>query len=53
MKFQIKMTMTLATIYGHDTETEEGNRVCLVVAGLGAIENAGKKVENNMVQRLY
>lgn len=48
MKYQIEMTMAIATIYGHNIEIEEEKRVCLIVAGLGAVnetaKNAGKQV---------
>lgn len=43
MKYQIEMTMALATIYGHDIEIEEEKRLCLIVAGLGAINEAAKE----------
>lgn len=42
MKYQIEMTMALATIYGHDIELEEEKRLCLIVAGLGAVNEAAK-----------
>ena len=44
MKYQIEMTMALAVVYGHDITTEEKKRVCLIVAGLGAIGKAAKTV---------
>ncbi|WP_374318447.1 EcsC family protein [Aquabacterium sp.] len=43
MKFQIEMTMALATVYGHDILLEEEKRLCLIVAGLGAISEAAKE----------
>lgn len=42
MKYQIEMTMAIATIYGHDITIEEEKRLCLIVAGLGAINEAAK-----------
>ncbi|MGN5593988.1 EcsC family protein [Stutzerimonas nitrititolerans] len=42
MKYQIEMTMAIATIYGHDITIEEEKRLCLMVAGLGAINEAAK-----------
>ena len=42
MKYQIEMTMALAVVYGHDIEVEEEKRLCLLVAGLGAINQAAK-----------
>lgn len=43
MKYQIEMTMALATIYGHDIETEEGKRLCFIIAGLGAVNESVKQ----------
>lgn len=43
MKYQIEMTMALATIYEHDIMLEEEQRLCLIIAGLGAINEAAKK----------
>jgi len=43
MKYQIEMTMALAVVYGHNIEVEEQKRLCLIVAGLGAINEAAKK----------
>ncbi len=43
MKYQIEMTMAIATIYDHDIEIEEEKRICLIIAGLGAINEAAKE----------
>ncbi len=43
MKFQIDMTMALAEIYGQDITDEETKRLCLIIAGLGAINEAAKE----------
>ena len=43
MKFQIEMTMALATVYGHDILIEEEKRLCYIVAGLGAMSEAAKE----------
>lgn len=43
MKYQIEMTMAIATVYGHDITIEEEKRICLIVAGLGAITQAAKE----------
>ncbi|MDR3491502.1 MAG: EcsC family protein [Gammaproteobacteria bacterium] len=43
MKYQIEMTMALATVYGHDITNNEEQRICLIVAGLGTINEAGKE----------
>ncbi len=42
MKYQIEMTMAIAVVYGHDITVEEEKRLCLIVAGLGAINQAAK-----------
>lgn len=42
MKFQIEMTMALATVYDHDILLEEEKRLCYIIAGLGAISEAAK-----------
>jgi uncharacterized protein (DUF697 family) len=43
MKFQIEMTMALATVYGHDILIEEEKRLCYIIAGLGAMSEAAKE----------
>lgn len=43
MKFQIEMTMALATVYGHDILIEEEKRLCYIIAGLGAMNEAAKE----------
>jgi len=43
MKYQIEMVMALAVVYGHDIEKEEEQRMCLIVAGLGAVNEAAKQ----------
>lgn len=43
MKFQIEMTMALATVYGHNILLEEEKRICYIIAGLGAINEAAKE----------
>lgn len=43
MKFQIEMTMALATIYGHNILIEEEKRICYIIAGLGAINETAKE----------
>lgn len=43
MKYQIEMTMALAVVFGHDIEIEEEKRLCLLIAGLGAINQATKE----------
>ena len=52
MKYQIEMTMALATVYGYDIEVEEQKRICLIVAGLGAINEGAKKGGAQWAQRL-
>jgi len=59
MKYQIEMTMAIATVYGHDVTLEEEKRLCLLVAGLGAMNEAakaggkelGKKASVKMMQQ--
>jgi len=43
MKFQIEMTMALAHIYDHDILEEEEKRLCFLIAGLGAMNQATQK----------
>jgi len=43
MKYQIEMTMAIAVIYGHDIRVEEQKMLCLIIAGLGAINKATKE----------
>jgi hypothetical protein len=43
MKFQIEMTMAIATVYNHNILIEEEKRICYIVAGLGAISEAAKE----------
>lgn len=42
MKYQVEMTMALSVVYGRDITLEEDQRVCLIVAGLGAITQSSK-----------
>jgi hypothetical protein len=37
------MTMAIATVYGHDILLEEEKRICYIIAGLGAINEAAKE----------
>jgi hypothetical protein len=43
MKYQIEMTMALASVYGHNILLEEQKRICMVVAGLGTINETAKE----------
>lgn len=43
MKFQIEMTMAIATVYDHNILLEEEKRLCYIIAGLGAISEAAKE----------
>jgi hypothetical protein len=43
MKYQIEMTMALAAAYEHNILLEEEKRLCMLVAGLGAINEAAKE----------
>ncbi len=42
MKYQIEMTMAIATIYGRDITIEEEKHLCLMIAGLGAISEMAR-----------
>lgn len=42
MKYQIEMTMALASLYGHNILLEEEKRICMIMAGLGTINEAAK-----------
>lgn len=53
MKYQIEMTMALATIYGHDIMIEEEKRVCFIVAGLGAINEAAKEGSKSISSKAF
>lgn len=43
MKLQIEMTKSIAHIYGHDILKEEEQRLCFIIAGLGAVNQAAQK----------
>ena len=43
MKYQIEMTMAIGVVYKHNILVEEEKRLCLIVAGLGAINQAAKE----------
>lgn len=43
MKFQIEMTMAIAVVYDHNIMIEEEKRLCLIIAGLGTINQAAKE----------
>lgn len=53
MKYQIEMTMALATIYGHDITDTEAQRLCLIVAGLGTINEAAKEGGKDISKRAF
>ena len=53
MKFQIEMTMALATIYGHDITIEEEKRLCFLIAGLGTINEAAKEGGKAMTSKAF
>ncbi len=53
MKYQIEMVMALAVAYGHDIEIEEEQRLCLVVAGLGAISESAKQGGKNVGSKAF
>ncbi len=43
MKYQIEMVMAIAAVCDHNIVEEEEKRICFIVAGLGAINEAGKR----------
>lgn len=43
MKWQIEMTMAIASVYGHDITTEEKKNLCFLVAGLGTVAQGAKE----------
>lgn len=43
MKYQIEMTMAIATVYDHNIEIEEEKRLCFIIAGLGTINEGAKE----------
>ena len=53
MKYQIEMTMAIATICGHDIEIEEQKRLCLMIAGLGAVGEATKEGGKQMGTKAF
>jgi len=53
MKFQIEMTMAIATVYEHDILIEEEKRICYLVAGLGAINESTKGVGKNLGSKAF
>jgi uncharacterized protein (DUF697 family) len=53
MKYQIEMTMALATVYGHDITNTEAQRICLIVAGLGTINEAAKNGGKEITKKAF
>lgn len=53
MKYQIEMTMALATIYGHDITNDEAQRICLIVAGLGTINEVVKESGKEVTKQAF
>ena len=53
MKYQIEMTMAIATAYGHDIEDEEEMRLCLIIAGLGTINESAKGGGKQISQQAF
>lgn len=53
MKYQIEMTMSLAVVYGHNILIEEEKRLCMIIAGLGAISEVGKKGTSNLGSQAF
>lgn len=53
IKFQVEMTMAIATVYGHNILEEEAKRICFMVAGLGAINEAAKEGGKKMGSKAF
>ena len=53
MKYQIEMTMVLATLYGHDITNSESQNICLIVAGLGTINEAAKEGSKEVTKQVF
>lgn len=53
MKYQIEMTMAIATICGHDIEIEEQKRLCLIIAGLGTVNSAVKEGSKKLSSKAF
>lgn len=53
MKYQIEMTMALATIYNHDIEIEEEKQICIIIAGLGAMTDAAKEAGKQVATKAF
>lgn len=53
MKFQIEMVMAIAAAYGHDIRNEEEQRLCYLIAGLGAISEAAKEAGKEVASKAF
>jgi hypothetical protein len=53
MKFQIEMIMALASAYGHNILLEEEKRLCMLIAGLGAISEAAKEGSKSIGSKAF
>ena len=53
MKYQIEMTMAIAVLYGHDITIEEEKRLCIIIAGLGAINEAAKEGSKSIGSKAF
>jgi len=53
LKYQVEMTMALASLHGHNILIEEEKRMCMIVAGLGTIAEAGKKGLTNTASKAF
>lgn len=42
MKFQIEMTMAIASLYGHVITNEEEKKICFLIAGIGTINKTAQ-----------
>ncbi len=53
MKYQIEMTMALAAIHGHNILLEEEKRMCMIIAGMGAISESAKSAGKSMGSKAF
>ncbi|RXK11954.1 hypothetical protein CP965_12310 [Halarcobacter mediterraneus] len=53
IKFQIEMTMEIATVYEHDILKEEEKNLCFIIAGLGSINYMGKEGSKKVASKAF
>jgi hypothetical protein len=53
MKYQIEMTMALATVYDHDVLAEEERRLCFLLAGVGALTDLAQQSGQELTSKAF